>query len=117
MNKKEALRLAFNILVGAPTRSAWGEARLVGTNGKVLATYKDACDAVHKAYMCLEPDDDTPVLIGISKKGTLHALRPSGLLYCESEVAVENQRDGHWGEVNCKTCNSRRNTKSRTGDV
>ena len=53
------------------------------------------------------------IYTGVSVRGTVHALRPGGTTYCESEVNLTDKKTRTWGEVTCRTCPKNKNQKRR----
>ena len=56
------------------------------------------------------------ILTGRSVKGTIHAIREGGALYCDSEVRITDVQEKPWTEVTCKTCLKRRDKDRRILD-
>ena len=57
------------------------------------------------------------IYTGVSVRGTVHALRPGGTTYCESEVYLVDKKPRKWGEVTCKTCPKNKNQCRRVEPV
>jgi len=110
MNKKSSLKLAYEILLHS--HQIYGK-RVLEVENEVVATYKDAVDIVRRTYINTEADEEVPVLSGITSKGTIHAIRGTGTMYCFSEVQISDERFRKWGEITCKTCKKHKATRAR----
>jgi len=53
------------------------------------------------------------ITIGVSVKGMVHAIRPTGTLFCENETRIVAQTTGTWEAVTCKNCMKRKNRWQR----